>query len=97
MSRRVDREAGKAKPLITNPQAHRALEDLMPVIEALTDADLLLQETQDGHVFIDTREGRYLREILTRFRNIGPDSPSIDAYMRWLERNTEEAAPEAWP
>lgn len=89
MSRRQDREIPKVIPLITTEQAHRALEDLMPLIEALTDVDLLLQETQDGHVFIYTREGRCLREILIRFRDIGQDSPAIDAYMRWLARNTE--------
>lgn len=83
MSRRQDR-------LVTDEQAHRALEDLMPVIEELTNLDTLMAE---GLLFDPTHADtvyRVFANVFQEFRRIKADSPAIDAYMRWLERNTNE-------
>lgn len=90
MSRRADRECPKAHPLVIDSQAHRALEDLMPLIEEATNADTILQEVKDGWVDETTLEGRLLRRVMTAIRDMDANSPAIDAYLRWLERNTEE-------
>lgn len=90
MSRRQDRERPPAKRLVTDEQAHRALEDLMPVIEELTNLDTLMSEG----LLIDPAHAeivyRVFANITQEFRRIDANSPAIDAYTRWLERNTEE-------
>lgn len=90
MSRRADRERPPARHLVTDAQAHRALEDLMPLIEEATNADMILQEVKEGWVDESTLEGRLLRAVMTAIRDMDANSPAIDAYLRWLERNTEE-------
>jgi hypothetical protein len=90
MSRREDRERPAVRPLVTDGQAQRALEDLMPLIEEATNADTLLQEVKEGWVDESTLEGRLLRRVMTAIRDMDAGSPAIDAYLRWLERNTEE-------
>lgn len=78
-----------ARRLVTDEQAHQALEDLMQVIEELTNADILLTEVRP---FMEGKslEGELLKLILTPFRAIDQHSPAIDAYIRWLQRNDEE-------
>lgn len=89
MSRRVDRERPSPRRLVTDEQAHQALEDLMWTIEALTDADALLAEVRP---FMEAKslEGELLATIIKAFRKVDEHSPAIDAYIRWLQLNTEE-------
>lgn len=72
------------KELLDRSQADQALRDLMPVIEWLTNADAA---EQDGAMGLHQR---FLGKAYQAFCRISPISPSIKAYMRWLEENTKK-------
>jgi hypothetical protein len=90
MSRRQDRDRPPARRLVTDEQAHAALEDLMPIIEELTKLNTLMAEG----LLIDPAHAenvyRVFAYVFQAFREIPENSPAIDAYIRWLQRNTDE-------
>ena len=67
--------------LLDRSQADRALRDLMPVVEWLTNYDAA------HHDGATTLALRHLAEAVKAFRAIRPNSPAIKAYIRWLEED----------
>jgi hypothetical protein len=77
---------GKRHELLDHSQYDRALRDLMPIIEWLTNADLRRDDGCNDATF-----HIYLEHVYKEFVLIPDDSPAIKAYMRWLQQNTDEA------
>jgi hypothetical protein len=71
------------QPLLFTRDRDRALRDLMPIVECLTAADSALN---DGETI---QAGQLLHCALVALRHMPADSPSVKAYTRWLEQNTE--------
>jgi hypothetical protein len=81
---------GPLTPLLDHRQTERALRDLMPMVEWITNAQAAIA---DG-AFDTARQS--LRKALHALGRVGRRSPAIKAYLRWLEENTRMAAM-AWP
>lgn len=72
------------KPLLSDQrQADRALRDLMPVIECLTNATLSNRDPSKEEIDL----------IIKSFKKISPYSPAIKAFMNWLDSNTKNSFP----
>lgn len=69
--------------LLDKKQQDRALRNLMPIVEWLTNADSAM-----ANGMLNGAQG-HMHAAVTALRRVPPNRPAIKAYMRWLEQNTE--------